>query len=388
MIAHRLQIAIEQLKVPSGWSSSRSPGIIRRFAGIIVPLCLATISFGQAERLPSSWQQKTVANSFSKQRTIPRVDHGYLFSYQPSIVGADESNLFVRSLATGQEHPIKFWISGASEIRVEDVSISLNGMIFVAGALTRSGDIGATSFVAVLDGTGDTTKFIDLGRYRPKRVCAANDGTFWTFGQVMNGDNEFYRGQLLREYSADGHMLNAFLPIAKFPGLARVDYGRTKARLTCGDESVGLYLSRPMRWIEVQFNDKTPYKWRLQAVPPGRMTGLALMETHQVYATFANRVPNGDGTSRLVSSTYRLNFPVGGQTPPPETSLDLDEGDSLSRLNSGNRDRGSWAPIGDTPNGVSGKLFLLGRDDQSLVYAGPKDAGANPTFYWVRPLAK
>jgi hypothetical protein len=409
VLAHRFQVTIEPSEVPSpsrrrdryraslkGEYASRrllpfrfeDCGRFRTscFVVVLLAVSLTMTSLTQADQLPSAWQHKAVGNSFSRQRTIPRVEHGYLFSFRPRILEGGGSNIFVRSLATGEEEQLTFWVNGASEIRIEDVSINGSGQIYVAGSLMRSGDLTVTSFVAGLDQTGTMTNFVDLGRYRPKRVCAPNDGTFWTFGQVLNGDSDFYRGQLLREYSADGRVLNAYLPVGKFPVLSRAEFGRTAVTLSCGDESVGLYLARPARWIEVAFSNRVAYKWRVAPAPAGTVTGMVLMGAHQVYASVARRTIGNDGQPVVPSSMYRLIVPT--EEPQGQSEVPSSGGAPSDRLQSGDRPKASWAPLADVSDAAAGRVFLLGRDDQSLVYVGPRSPGADPTLYWVRPLSK
>jgi hypothetical protein len=363
---------------------------------ILLLACLGATSIAQSTPLPPPWQQKTEANSFSNKRTVPRVDRGYLYSFRRLVFDRTQSNLFVRSLASGEEQQLTFWVNDASEIRAEDVSINANGQIYLAGSLLRPGQLALTNFVAEMDRSGAVTKIVDLGSYRPKRVCATNDGSFWTFGQVLNGDNEAYRGQLLREYAVDGRLLNAYLPIGKFPKLAHADYRRSSATLVCGDESVGLYLAHPARWVEVQLSNHDIYKWRIQPAPAGKVTGIALMGTHQVYASFATKSTGSDGKAGFLGRIYKLTLPAEAQTP--SSGLTLDGGRAsfagLS-LRSGERAKGAWTEL-SVSSVASGGVFLLGRDDQSLVYVGRRSGGGDstpaaprssgdPTLYWVRP---
>ncbi len=409
MLGHRFEVAIRKAESLCRWrwylqkrrqnNTASSAPVPRWFdpyemsltvhlgALALLVLTAACMSVAQSSQLPSAWQQKKIANAFSKQRTVPHVDHGYIVSFRPRMAKDGGSNIFVSSLATGEEQSITFWINGASEIRAEDVAVNTGGQIYIAGSLMRTGEVSLTNFVAEVDRTGTATRVFDLGSFTPKRMCPANDGTFWVFGLSLGGGGDDGHGErLLRQYSTEGHLLNAYLPSNKFPSLSRYGFGRAAVTLACGDESVGVYIARPARWIEVQFSNPVAYKWRIQPAPPGRVTGVVLMGTHQLYATFATRVVGADGKRDVSSMMYRLNIPASEQASPllqlaGPSGSDL----SLSKLPAGSRPKGSWTPLPDGSDTAAGKVFLLGRDDQSLVYVGPRVASADPTFYWVRP---
>ena len=357
-------------------------------SALLVLICLG-MSLSSASmadsNLSPAWQQRTVANAFVRGRTIPRADHGYLFSFRRRIRQGDGENLFVRSLAGGEQQAITFSVEGASEIRAEDMAVNSGGQIYVAGSLMRPGEISPTNFVAEVGRSGEVAKFFDLGTYTPKRVCVENDGTFWTFGLGIGGNGEDSRGdRLLRQYSPDGHLLTSYLPSVKFPSLSRYGFGRAAVTLSCGDQSVGVYLARPARWIEVQFSDPVAYKWRIQPAPRGVITHAVLMGSHQVYATFSTRLTRLDGQPGVVSTTYKLSLPAEGEDssaskePLGTTGTSL----SLTTAHSGNRAKGSWTqlPVQGTTN-----MFLLGRENESLIYTGPRVPGVDSAFYWVRP---
>jgi len=177
-------------------------------------------------------------------------------------------------------------------------------------------------------------------------------------------------------------VLNAFLPSEKFPALAHLDFRHASAALACGDESVGLYLSKPARWVEVPFANPVANKWRIQPAPLGVLVGVALLGAHHVYASFAARTVGSDGLPETTGKLYKLTLPTDGQDKPVASSVQAGAGGE--RLQSGNRAKANWTSLSDGSS-AAGKVFLLGRDEQSLVFAGGKTQGADPTLYWVRP---
>jgi hypothetical protein len=307
-----------------------------------------------------------------------------MFSFRRRILDDSKSNLHVRSLATGDETDMTFWIKGASEIRVEDVAIGPAGQVYIAGSMMQPASPSLSNFVAAVDSSGNPSKVTDLGSYRPKRLCVASDGTFWTFGFGLGLTGVDGRGgRLLRQYSSGGSVLNAFLPSEKFPALAHLDFRRSSAALTCGDESVGLYLSKPARWIEVPFANPVANKWRIQPAPPGVLVGVALLGAHQAYASFAARSVATDGKPEMVGNLYKLTLPMDGEANSEATPVQAASGGERL-LQSGSRPKANWTSLSDGTSAAK-KVFLLGRDEHSLVYAGGRKQGADPTLYWVRP---
>jgi hypothetical protein len=348
----------------------------------LLAIVAMSLSTANSSALPQAWQEKTVPQAFSAGNTLPRVDRGYVLSFRTKTTNGNHSNIIVHSLATGEQREITLWIDGASEIRLEDVAISPTGETLVAGSHTRAGDPTLTNFVAEIDKTGNLVKLHDLGSYRPKRVCAADDGSFWSMGLSMGGEAaDGFGERLLRQYSPDGQLLNAYLPSKKFPVLSREDYKRSAVTLSCGDESVGLYIARPARWIEVDLKSSVVHKWRVQPTPEGRVTGLVLRGSHEVYATFVARSVGSDAGSAVSSTAYKLQVPLDHSrvSSTGETT-------AFDQLQSDTRPKATWQPLTAGSGGLtSANRFLVGRDDRSLIYLGGRVQGAAPTFYWVRP---
>jgi hypothetical protein len=349
--------------------------------GLLVFLVMG-VSQANSNNLPSAWQQKTLPQLFSPGNTLPRVDRGYMFSFRRKVANGNQSNIILHSLATGEKKELTLWIEGASEIQLEDVAVGPTGETFVAGSHTRAGDAALTNFVAEIDKTGTLVKLHDLGSYHPKRVCVGNDGSFWSMGLSNGGETEDGFGErLLRQYSPDGRLINAFLPSKKFPVLSRVDYKRSAVNLSCGDESVGLYVARPARWVEVDLKTSVVHKWRVQPAPDGRVTGLVLRGAHEVYATFVTRTMGSNGEPMVSSTAYKLEVPQDhARASSPNNAPAVD------RLQSDTRPKATWQPLTASSGGrTSTNRFLVGRDDQSLIYLGGRVQGAAPTLYWVRP---
>ncbi len=264
--------------------------------------------------------QIAVKGGFSLQRTFPRISNGYLSSFvrtpQP---GA--ANIVITSLDTGTGGAVTFNLDGASSIQIEDVTVAANDNILVAGLLSRSDNNAKETFLAAVDSTGNVLWRSTLGAYLPQRVCAANDGNTWVLGQDMK--KEIGKGDydLLRTYSSQGELLHSYLSRKSFDlsmgGIPNLGHG-SPALLTCGQQSVGVYLgiaSTPI-WFEVPLAGGSVQQWSVPHRENYQISGLSLLEKGRVFASFtSNRNNKSAGLYTLVPGAGNSAnwLPVSGE---------------------------------------------------------------------------
>jgi hypothetical protein len=208
---------------------------------------------------------------------------------------------------------------------------------------------------------------IDLGSYTAERVCSAANDTFWTFGQQLDGEGVASRFayDMLRNYGYDGKLLRSYLSRSTLPASildfhptgsvfgSGVDY----AALSCGVESVGLFMGRPVRqWVEVDMVSGTLQHWNVDALSGGSFTGLTLVNKHMV---FASVLMSRSFASPSVAPTRGLAV------------LSIRPGDAGA----------SWAPVAD-PGSQPTFARLLGRDGTSLVHLRGFQSPVSPVLYW------
>jgi hypothetical protein len=317
-------------------------------------------AFAQTTSLQAPWQKKAFGDAFSlAERIFPRIDHGYLLSFRPTIQRASHGDIVLQSLVTGETRQLTFWFGGASEIHIAAASINkAEERVYVAGSYVRQADIAVTDFIAELDLTGHIVRTFGLGLYRPRRICAADDGTLWTLGQVLNenGEDSGAASGMLRNYSVNGQLLNAYLPGSEFPVVSRNIAKKSRVFLSCGDESVGVYLGPARRWIEIPFGGGAAQQWQIE--PPQSaptMTHLTLLGKGTVYASFRNR------ESSASNAIYGINRGPNGEVRWTRISQKLRVGAK-----------------------AVGKV-LMGRDGPSVVYLERTSSELNPTLYWSKP---
>lgn len=374
--------------------------LIRYSLSTYLLLFLAASAFAQ-NFLPAPWQQKVLTNAFASHRSFPQIGNGYLWSFRPKLAEGDHSDaIYLNLLARNQPAVIQFWIDGASDIWINDVAVSPDHSMLVAGSYFRSAEGSENHFVAQLDLTGRTLLVTNLGQYEPEEICATNDGTVWTFGQDWNAElrNDSYL--MLRNYSADGQLLRSYVPRQDIP-LPAVDLSgrfhqaglrRGRTFLRCGEKSVGIYVGLARMWFELSLSNGDAKSWS---------------------ATSGTRVPfaeNGADPGRPARSANRMSisgFALVGEhevyasiTGLDQTRLGVAEG--LFRLDLGSDARASWEPVpgAPSPGWAESLARLVGSDGSSLVYlrnasnspdglpfcCGDKYYESNPLLLWSKPV--
>ena len=329
-------------------------------------------ALAQSPVLSPPWQQQAMGG-ITPQRTIPKIEHGYLLQFMPHVKdGPAAGMIHWNSLATQRQGDLSFWLPGASEIWLNDVGATPDGNILVAGTYAESGQNSVNNFLAWVDPAGTVLQTVNPGSYEPERVCATNDGNIWTLGQDWGAQADY---NMVRKNSTSGEVLGSFLsrtslPVTSFdlsthahlqsPPPQQIPPGKTY--LQCGDESVGVYVGPALTWFEVQLTDGSTQRFRVP--PPAAftwITGAGLIATHEVYASFDTSITNGSGgPSARQRGLYVLN--LGGQTP-------------------------KWGSVLGTVGSAEvsgGFMRLVGRDGPNLVYVRNKTTSpdGSPVLFW------
>jgi hypothetical protein len=266
------------------------------------------------------------------------MENGYVFSFRPSVRQAGEDDLIVASPAKGQDYQLGFSVPGMSETRISDVSVGPEGQVYIVGSAIKAGDVTVRGFLSNLDLTAHgSTVFFD--EYKPERVCVAGDGTLWVLGQPLNAELANTPSGMLRNYTAQGELRSEFLPALNFPVVARNVGKRSQIFLSCGEESVGVYLGPARLWVEIAYGEVLAEQRHVDPPQSSVMSRLVLVHKGEVLASFRDRLP--DGQLGRVNHFYRLRSPV-----------------SWESINGGETSNASNVPA----------RVLLGRDGDSVVY--------------------
>jgi hypothetical protein len=336
---------------------------------LLLALGVGTSSNGaisQSNGLPAPWQQRKVSVPMFQGQTIPKIDHGYvLFSRRVIIDEIQREAIYLKSLADGTERRTSFWLTGASVIWINDLAVASADKLFVVGSFSRSAGGVPINFVAESDMAGHTLTTIDMGTYEPELACVSGDGSVWTFGQDWSAERSDIPYSLLRNYSSTGRLLGSYLPSDSLPParlnfstrLHRLGGARGRMFLQCGQQSVGAYIGPVSTWVEIDLADKSSRAWQVNFPSIGNITGLALLERHEVYCSFKGQ------RTVFVRGFFKLNLsqPKIGEWDPIPGMVEY--------LNIAQKS----LPV----------MSVIGADGPSFVYQKIDSNGH--TFFWVRP---
>ena len=196
---------------------------------------------------------------------------------------------------------------------MSDAAVSRAGSIVVAGG-TENAAGAIASFIASIGKDGHLSQVIRTTPFLPIYICAAEDGTIWSYGIDRDEDGRGIEGSLrLRQFSFEKGQIRAMLDVSTLNSagwtLIRGQYpGELSFR--CNTKEVGLYNGRSNEWVEF---DIAANKIRVSKVKPLpspkliRITGFALTETGDVFVSLHDR-----SSSPPRSGLFRLEFDKAG----------------------------------------------------------------------------
>ena len=326
--------------------------------------------FAQSEVLPAPWHSQPLhIDPAARDRSLPQISNGYIWSFRYYVNAPDNDALVLESAANGKQSRVPFWISGAAEVWLEDVTVVSNGSILVAGSFTRPGDPAQQNYIARLDASGKLLRRIDLGEYEPERICATGE-SIWTLGQIWGAELQDDSYRLLRKYSSTGRLLAAYaerrdLPVHELNlsvRLHNVGGAHDRVFLRCSSQTIGAYIGPGKTWLEVEVPTGQVTNWKVN-IPShwSRITGLVFLGSQNVYASFVTPSEPGVAPSRGI---FRLQF--------------------TSQLSA------SWKSVELKTSTNSGQITptrLIGEDQSNIVSVGYDAADGVGTLFWSRPHA-
>jgi len=333
----------------------------------------------------------------------PPVAYGdRLLVFRRTVASPSEVALKVRDVQTGREWTSAFWTPGASAIRIETAALTPDGHALIGGLATSTPagaarlngvtgpiqwaeggdgfDEDMRSFTAEIDGSGRVLKIIDFGTYVVQRLCASDDGTFWTIGRDWKHEHDADSAEtydLVRHYSARGEMVSHFLPRQWLrPALAvgNPDWARLRAAafLACGQRSIVAYLAGPAGSlvVEIDPSSRATRSRHVVRVPGVVMSGLAVLADNSVHAVFAT--PVRPRTGERAASTR----PDGGGA-----ATDSGSAPGLYTLDANSRPA-VWHPSGESRRNIG---LLIGADGERLVLWRRESALADGALVLIKP---
>ncbi|MFZ0770924.1 MAG: hypothetical protein WCA49_22435 [Candidatus Sulfotelmatobacter sp.] len=288
-------------------------------------------------------------------------DRGYLVSW--GSIGSHEASptepsvvLYDRDGHIAREGIV--WFKDAYSVSITDAAVNRAGNLVVSGGTeNQAGAI--ANFIASIGTDGRLSQVIRTTPFLPIYVCAAEDGTVWSYGIDRDEEGRGIAESLrLRQYSFDKGQLMAMLDVSTLNASGwTLTQGRYPGEISlrCNSQRIGLYNGRSGEWVEFDFAADKLKVAKVEPLPSPktmRITGFALTDAGDVFVSLHDR-----SGSPPRSGLFRLQFDSTGL--------------------------GSWIPVKNTvgPYLHGGPIErLLGADGPDLIYTRDLDGMA----YWSK----
>jgi hypothetical protein len=236
-------------------------------------------------------------------------DHGYILHLEidkdPAVVTMYDRN-GKKVLEARMEPPdaVKVSIGAAAATHA-------GGILAVGGGVMTDGSI--QRFIAKTDLIGRTVQSVHTGRFLPRQVCEATDGTVWTLGydlDLCDSPDDADRN-VLRHYSFEKSLLErlvAFDSISKSSDAILLSTSPGKSFLRCSKDRVSVLAAG--QYIEVDASNGKLARWNV-ALPPilgGKANGFAVTEEGRIFVSLYG-VSEPDNT--VTYGLYELKAKVG-----------------------------------------------------------------------------
>jgi hypothetical protein len=301
---------------------------------------------------------------------VPRWDRGYILHLEidkdPAVVtmyDRDGKKVLEARMAPPDAAKVSLLAAAATHA---------GGILAVGGGIMTDGSI--QRFIAKTDVTGRTVQSLHTGRYSPRQVCEATDGTVWTLGydlDLCDSPDDADRN-VLRHYSFEKGLLERLVALDSISKSSQAILNASspgKSFLRCGKDRVSIFFGFAAQYIEVDASNGKLARWNV-ALPPiagAKVNGFAVTEAGRIFVSLQgfsesdNTVTHGlyelkakTGTSvaTLIPVSGTLTAYDRNGLPPDEAFERLwgTDGDELVVHRYGDGWGISWAKVSTSPS--------------------------------------
>jgi hypothetical protein len=257
---------------------------------------------------------------------------------------------------TGQKvREAAFWFPETARIVLTSAAVTSDGRILASGEADKT-DGTSASFIALADLAGRIADVIQIPDFYPAQVCAAPDGTVWTFGGTgyEGNGNKPRPGETLRHFDFRKGQIGGYIARSEYP-----DQSLGAGFIRCSESGVAMYSTSGGKYVEIDYDGGMPRRYRAD-IPAGLwLIGSAFVASKKTFGYFENLQSQEDASQGLYT-------------------LDFDEAAKTAR----------WIPV--NPGGARTRMGIItalwGADGERLVLSRGGDAAGQAGIHWATPL--
>ena len=226
---------------------------------------------------------------------------------------------------------VKVAIPGYSDLSLSDATVTPDGRLVVSGCSHADEGGKIHCFVGLASRDGHVSPLIDTERFAPTQISTCDGATVWAMGWLRappyfdrEGDEPY---DVLRLYRLkDGKIIASALPRSSFPARSNPSspggFESPELTMQCRGTTLGIYEGASDEWIQYDTANSKLTRWKLLKqthhfmqydsegkelpfpVHPTFITGLAMLDSGEVYASFVHEAR--DGSAKATVGLFRL----------------------------------------------------------------------------------
>jgi hypothetical protein len=226
---------------------------------------------------------------------------------------------------------VKVAIPGYGDFSLSDGTVTPDGHLVISGCSHADEGGQIHCFIGLASRDGHVSPLIDTERFAPARISTCDGVTVWAMGRLRappyfdRESDEPY--DVLRLYRLnDGKIVESELPRTSFPRWSNPSspggFESPELMMQCRGTRLGIYEGASDEWIEYDTTNRKLTRWKLlkqthhfmqydsngNEVPfpvhPTLITGLAMLDSGDVYASFVHEAR--DGSAEATVGLFRL----------------------------------------------------------------------------------